>query len=163
MLKISLLLGQRPGEGQCMRYQDIVDGWWCLPGEVIGKEGDAHHWPGTKNHQPHRVWLPKEVTAILPNVKKGHVFRGGPRARPDELMCESINPKLKIPNRVRPHDLRRTHGFDRDAPWFRQTCDEPRPKSPRGRNRRYLRPVSVCRREQNISSKPWRLSSATWR
>ena len=119
-LKVILLTGQRPGEVTHMRWEHIRDGWWELPGAptVTG-------WPGTKNGENHRVWLPKAALRIIeelrvsPKELTGFVFageRGGP-VRLDRAM-----PKLDGSERATPHDLRRTHGstitalgFGRDA------------------------------------------------
>ena len=60
-LKTILLSGQRPGEVACMRREHIKDGWWELPGDPIKTLG----WPGTKNGESHRVWLPAPVQALL--------------------------------------------------------------------------------------------------
>jgi integrase len=119
-LKAILLLGQRPGEVANMRREHIADGWWTLPGAPI-----ANVWPGTKNGESHRVWLPQPVQALLAesDAATGFVFagpRGGPVAGLDEAM-RAICAKLGI-ERATPHDLRRTHGstitalqFGRDA------------------------------------------------
>ena len=56
-----LLTGQRPGEVAHMRTEHIVDGWWELPGAPV----PALDWPGTKNGDSHRVWLPKAALAII--------------------------------------------------------------------------------------------------
>jgi integrase len=118
-LKMILLTGQRPGEIANMRREHIVDGWWQMPGEPI-----TGIWPGTKNAQSHRVWLPAPARALIAgDDAPGFVFagpRGGPIFRLDDAM-RSICAKLDI-ERATPHDLRRTHGstitalgFGRDA------------------------------------------------
>jgi integrase len=122
-LKAILLLGQRPGEIAHMRREHIKDGWWEMPGEPI-----ADAWPGTKNAESHRVWIPKPAQALLAELldgdaKTGFVFsgpRGGPILRLHDAMS-AICAKLGI-ERATPHDLRRTHGstitalgFGRDA------------------------------------------------
>ncbi len=120
-LKVLLLTGQRPGEVSHLRHEHIRGGWWELPGEAV-----AGIWPGTKNAQSHRVWLPKlvqELIGKLDDETAGFVF-AGPRRRPvsdlDAAMRE-ICKKLNV-ERATPHDLRRTHGstitalgFGRDA------------------------------------------------
>src|SRR5215831_10043701 len=58
-LKLTLLTGQRPGEVGHMRSEHIVDGWWEMPGKPTAG------WPGTKNGQSHRVWLPQPAQALL--------------------------------------------------------------------------------------------------
>src|SRR5262249_23962165 len=50
-LQVLLLTGQRPGEVKHMRYDQIVDGWWTLPGAPDAET----EWPGTKNAQTHLV------------------------------------------------------------------------------------------------------------
>jgi integrase len=119
-LKAILTLGQRPGEVANMRVEHIKDGWWEMPGELI-----PGIWPGTKNSQSHRVWLPAAVRDLIGNAAgAGFVFAGS-HGRPigglDGVMRE-ISRKLEIAEAVRPHDLRRTHGstitrlgFGRDA------------------------------------------------
>ena len=121
-LKTILLSGQRPGEVAHMRREHIKDGWWEMPGEPVPTMG----WPGTKNAQAHRVWLPTSVQALLAEMgdaATGFVF-AGPRGRAarglDEAM-RSICTKLGV-ERATPHDLRRTFsttvtglGFGRDA------------------------------------------------
>jgi integrase len=99
-----------------MRLEHIADGWWTMPGAP-----DAE-WPGTKNAQTHRVWLPEAVreilTASLGSDETGYVF-----CTPLEIASpmRSICRELGIPCAT-PHDLRRTHGttvtalgFGRDA------------------------------------------------
>ena len=123
-LKMMLLTGQRPGEVSHMRREHIVDGWWEMPGEPAPALG----WPGTKNGESNRVWLPKAAQAVIADltddgVTSGFVFagpRGGPVHGLDGAMRD-ICAKLGV-ERATPHDLRRTHGstitalgFGRDA------------------------------------------------
>ena len=122
-LKTILLTGQRPGECAHMRREHIVDGWWEMPGEPVPALG----WPGTKNGESHRVWLPKPVQDIIAELSDGattgFVF-AGPRGRPVhglDAAMRAICKKLGV-ERATPHDLRRTHGttitalgFGRDA------------------------------------------------
>jgi integrase len=110
-LKVVLLTGQRPGEVAHMRREHIADGWWTMPGEPVPAIG----WPGTKNGETHRVWLPKAVQDIIAELSDGatpgFVFaatRGGPVDRLDAAMREAC--KKLGGERARPHDLRRTHG-----------------------------------------------------
>ena len=121
-LKVILLTGQRPGEVAHMRREHIVDGWWEMPGDPV----PAFGWPGTKNKQNHRVWIPIPAQELLAELSdddappaSGLVFAGG-RDRLDAAM-RSICSKLGV-DRATPHDLRRTHGttiaalgFGRDA------------------------------------------------
>jgi integrase len=117
-LKMILLTGQRPGEVSNMRREHIVDGWWTMPGKA------DEHWPGTKNHQSHRVWLSGPVRELLGDLSgTGYVFKSprGPVRTLDEPM-RALCAKLGITDAARPHDLRRTFstkvtalGFGRDA------------------------------------------------
>jgi integrase len=122
-LKMILLTGQRPGEVSHMRREHIVDGWWEMPGELVPALG----WPGTKNGESHRVWLPKAAQALLAELaddaSTGFVFQGarGRPARGLDAAMRAICAKLGV-ERATPHDLRRTHGstitalgFGRDA------------------------------------------------
>jgi integrase len=119
-LKMILLSGQRPGEISCMRREHIEANWWTMPGEPI----EALGWPGTKNHQTHRLWLPTAAQKLIATDNKtGFVFtrtRGKAINNLDTIMRE-ICATLKVA-RATPHDLRRTHGstitglgFGRDA------------------------------------------------
>jgi integrase len=111
-LKTILLLGQRPGEICCMRREHLEAGWWTLPGAPVAAQG----WPGTKNGQTHRVWLPAPVQALLAELDDespapGFVFsnvRGKALSSLDGAM-RRICAELGVP-RATPHDLRRTHG-----------------------------------------------------
>jgi integrase len=123
-LKLILLTGQRPGEVRHMRREHIVDGWWEMPGEPITALG----WPGTKNAQNHRIWLPAPARALLAQLadddqKTGFILAGPRGAVIDQLdaamrkTCTALGVE-----KVTPHDLRRTHGtkitglgFGRDA------------------------------------------------
>jgi integrase len=89
-LKAILLLGQRPGEIANMRREHIVDGWWMLPGAPI-----ADVWPGTKNGESHRVWLPKPVQDLLAalfngNGSTGFVF-AGPHGAPITKLADACD------------------------------------------------------------------------
>jgi integrase len=116
------LLGQRPGEIANMRREHIKDGsWWELPGAPI-----PGIWPGTKNGQSHRVWLPEAARALIAdgNSSTGFVFaapHGGPAHGWDAAM-RTICTKLKIEPPARPHDLRRTHGSTITAMGFGRDC-----------------------------------------
>src|SRR5262252_7044548 len=74
-LKLILLTGQRPGEVGHMRSEHIVDGWWEMPGKPTGD------WPGTKNGQSHRVWLPQPAQALL-NGDIPNEVRNAPKLDP---------------------------------------------------------------------------------
>jgi integrase len=124
-LKVILLTGQRPGEVSCMRREHVDGGWWTMPGAPDENLG----WPGTKNEQTHRVWLPEAVRAIvaeLDDASTGFVFTVGSRGNAVDGLDDdmrAICAELGVEdNNVRPHDLRRTHGtmitrlgFGRDA------------------------------------------------
>lgn len=121
-LKMILLTGQRPGEIVHMRREHIADGWWTLPGDPVPALG----WPGTKNGASHRVWLPGQAQALLADMPEaGLVFagpRGGAVERIDAAMRDiCANLGIVKPDKVTPHDLRRTHssaiagGFGREA------------------------------------------------
>jgi integrase len=111
-LKIILLTGQRPGEVRHMRREHLVDDWWQMPGKADPQTG----WPGTKNGNGHRVWLPKAVRDLLADLDNGtnagfvfHGERGQPITDLTEPM-RRICSRLGIADTVRPHDLRRSHG-----------------------------------------------------
>jgi integrase len=124
-LKTILLTGQRPGEVSCMRREHVVDGWWMIPGAPDEKLG----WPGTKNEQSHRVWLPEAVREIIAEVgggsTTGFVFTVGSRRNAVDGLDDdmrAICAEIGVEDNVTPHDLRRTHGtmitrlgFGRDA------------------------------------------------
>jgi integrase len=119
-LKVILLSGQRPGEVAHMRREHIVDGWWEMPGEPVPTLG----WPGLKNKQSHRVWLPKPVQELIAELGDGGVVFAGPRGRPVHGLDAAMRAACKQlgVERATPHDLRRTHGstitalgFGRDA------------------------------------------------
>jgi integrase len=115
-LRVLLLTGQRPGEVSLMRFDQIENGWWTLPGAPDAEK----QWPGTKNAQTHKVWLPQSVQDMIAALNIGDEFvfgRSLDLAWPMQKICE----QLKVP-RVTPHDMRRTHGttitklgFGRDA------------------------------------------------
>jgi integrase len=123
-LKMILLTGQRPGEVSRMRREHVEEGWWTMPGDPVPALG----WPGTKNAQSHRVWLPAQARDLIAELtdeatNSGFVFanaRRGPIDRLDDAMravCQKLGAE-----RATPHDLRRTHGttiaalgFGRDA------------------------------------------------
>jgi integrase len=123
-LKMILLTGQRPGEVAHMRYENIVDGWWQMPGEPDRKT----QWPGTKNGAAHRIWLPAAVHMVFAELaeddaSQGFVFPGsrGHAVNKLDVAMAAICKKVGV-ERTTPHDLRRTHGstitklgFGRDA------------------------------------------------
>ncbi len=55
--RLLLLLAQRPGEVPKMRWPDIADEWWTIPGEF------------TKNGLAHRVPLSAPARAVLKGIK----------------------------------------------------------------------------------------------
>jgi integrase len=120
ILQCILLLGQRPGEVICSRAEHIKEGWWELP----GKPDAALRWPGTKNGQTHRVWLPQAARDIMSVQDRGLLFttsRGNPIAHLDATLRQ-ICDALGVEEKLTPHDLRRTFstvvtrlGFGREA------------------------------------------------
>jgi integrase len=119
ILKTILLTGQRPGEVRHMHRRHIVDGWWEMPGAPVPEL----KWPGTKNGQSHRVWLPHAVQSIIAGMDGDGLVFAGPRGAAVDVVegMQAICAKLEVP-RATPHDLRRTHGttitalrFGRDA------------------------------------------------
>jgi integrase len=122
-LKLILLLGQRPGEIAHMRREHIKDGWWEMPGAPVPELG----WPGTKNQQTHRLWLPTAAQAHIAELSDGPTGFVFPAARGRrsvwglDAAMRMVCTKLGV-ERATPHDLRRTHGstitalgFGRDA------------------------------------------------
>jgi integrase len=113
-LKVLLLTGQRPGEICHMRREHVADGWWTMPGKPDAKLG----WPGTKNHETHRIWLPAAVQAIVADLTDdatGFVFateRAKKTVKVTELdeAMRDICKRLGVELKATPHDLRRTHG-----------------------------------------------------
>lgn len=123
-LKMILLTGQRPGEVAAMRREHIVDGWWTLPGDPV----PALDWPGTKNGNTHRVWLPASALALLADMSQTGLVFAGPRGGGINSLdgaMRDICVELGLTTeeqKVKPHDLRRTHsttitalGFGREA------------------------------------------------
>jgi integrase len=108
-LKMILLTGQRPGEVAHMHRQHIKDGWWEMPGAPVPALG----WPGTKNGESHRVWLPTPAQALLAEMDSTALVFAGPRGKAagklDDAM-RAICTELGISEKATPHDLRRTHG-----------------------------------------------------
>jgi integrase len=92
-----------------MRREHLCDGWWELPGEPVPALG----WPGTKNKENHRVWLPEPAQELLAGLSgDGFVLegRGGRPVDHLDAAMRAICKKLGVSNKVTPHDLRRTHG-----------------------------------------------------
>jgi integrase len=116
-----LLTGQRPGEVAHMHREHIADGWWTLPGTPIPTLG----WPGTKNGETHRVWLPTPAQDLFNGMDGTNFVFAGSRGRPIDKLDEAMRAictKLSVNEKATPHDLRRTHGtmiaslgFGRDA------------------------------------------------
>jgi integrase len=116
-LKTILLCGQRPGEVAHIRTEHIEGNWWGMPGDVV----PSLEWPGTKNGQSHKVFLPVPVQQIIADMNvTGRVFA---EVNTDQMakIMRAICKQLGVP-RLTPHDLRRTHGstitglgFGRDA------------------------------------------------
>jgi integrase len=85
-------------------------------------------WPGTKNGESHRVYLPKAAQKLIGELKReGYIFDVKGQAldvsRLSNVMrgiCRKLG--IERANKVTPHDLRRSHGtkitglgFGRDA------------------------------------------------
>jgi integrase len=103
-LKLVLLTGQRPGEVVHMRTEHINGGWWELPGKPVAEL----EWPGTKNAQTHRVWLPHQAQELIQELgSSGRVF-DCQRGALDKAM-RTICAEQQF-TKATPHDLRRTHG-----------------------------------------------------
>jgi len=107
-LQLILLLGQRPGEVTHMRWEHLRDGWWEMPGKP------TEVWPGTKNGENHRVWIPKPALTLLGDISAGEGYvltdARGRRVKQLDGVMREICGKLNILDKVTPHDLRRTHG-----------------------------------------------------
>jgi integrase len=115
-LQVMLLTGQRKNEVLHMRFDQVENGWWTQPGLPDAKT----KWPGTKNSQTHRIWLPQAAQAIIAELNVGDPFVFGKSLDVARTM-QNICTQLKAP-RATPHDMRRTHGstitklqFGRDA------------------------------------------------
>ncbi len=96
-LKVLLLTGQRPGEVAHMRYEQIVDGWWTLPGAPEA----ATKWPGTKNAQTHRVWLPQPVRDVLAELDTGDTGSVFGQVWDLATTMRQICEQIMVPNRAR--------------------------------------------------------------
>ena len=103
VLKVVLLTGQRPGEVAHMRWEHIVDDWWCLPGFPQPDK----KWPGTKNKRNHRVYLSAAVRQLIGSGSSGFVF---PRRHDLDEVMRDICEMLAVAEKVTPRDLRRTFG-----------------------------------------------------
>lgn len=92
ILRLILATAQRPGEVAGMRWDEIEDQWWTIPGDR------------TKNGKPNRVWLPQGIVELLPEGE-GVVFPGSYVAALSRFVksvdCLGMEPWM-------PHDLRRT-------------------------------------------------------
>jgi integrase len=122
-LKVILLSGQRPGEVAHMRREHIADGWWTMPGAPVPSVG----WPGTKNKQGHRVWLPVAVQELIGTGTTGPVFPG--IGDLDYTMRAVIG---ELPHAT-PHDLRRTWGTTCTGRGFgRENMDRVMNHKPKG-------------------------------
>ena len=149
-LKMILLTGQRPGEVAHMRREHIVDGWWEMPGEPVPALG----WPGTKNGESHRVWLPQAGAGHPGGAgrRRDHrlrVRRASAAARSTELdgAMRDICKKLGV-ERATPHDLRRTHGSTITALGFGRDAMNRIQNHKEGGIACGLRSARICRREQ---------------
>ena len=82
-----------------------------------GDPDPENGWPGTKNGQTHRIWLPKPAVAILEELDERQdrfIFTGTTGRSVVNLnsamreIC--IHVGIEKPDKITPHDLRRTHG-----------------------------------------------------
>ena len=96
-LLLRLITAQRGKEVLSLRWQDIDEAWWTIPGTVA------------KNGLPHRVPLTEPALAVLASLQAdattdaGYIFAGirGTRQRAGSLDGLGVDD-------VRPHDFRRT-------------------------------------------------------
>jgi integrase len=114
VLKAMWFTGQRGIEVRHMRWEHIVDGgWWMMPGE------ETRVWCGTKNKRNHQLWLPRAARAIIDGQRQGNVTpitgyvfadHGGRPVDHLDAVMRTICQRLGIRDRIKPHDLRRSHG-----------------------------------------------------
>jgi integrase len=104
-LQVLLLTGQRPGEVAHMRHEHLTNGWWELP----GAPDPATKWPGTKNAQTHRVYLPAQMRDLIAKLGCDNSCFVFGKVWPLDLTMREVCQQLGAP-RATPHDLRRTHG-----------------------------------------------------
>jgi integrase len=97
VLRLILLTGCRPGEAMNLRSCDIKDGWWCQPGEPVGR------WKGTKNKRAHDVYITPVIAGIAEEAADKH-YRERTVAAQMERACKAAG----IVDPIKPHDLRRT-------------------------------------------------------
>ena len=95
-LKLILLTGQRPGEVAAMQADHIEEGWWQMPGRLIGD------WPGTKNGRDHMVALSQAALDLIEVHLANRVS-----ASWSGRLLKRLAAELGL-TRVTPHDLRRT-------------------------------------------------------
>jgi integrase len=140
-LKLILLTGQRPGEVAHMRFEHIIDGWWQMPGAPVAEIG----WPGTKNGQAHRVWLPTAARALIAELgdqTTGWVFSGshGRPVRGFGQAMRAICKALDITDAARPAAYPRHHDY---PPRLRSRYHEPYSEPQGGWHRQRVRPASI--------------------
>ena len=86
-----------------MRREHIKDGWWEMPGEPVPALG----WPGTKNGESHRVWLPQAAQALLAELgDERHRLRvrrptRSPGRRPRRRHADDLQPSSASSGRRR--------------------------------------------------------------
>jgi integrase len=135
-LKVLLLLGQRPGEVTRMRFDQIDDnGWWTLPGAPDAATG----WPGTKNSQSHRIWLPRAVREIIEGLNVGDPFVFGQPlnvTRPMQDILQATEGAARDTARSTTHARQHNH-----PAWIWSRLHEPNSKSSRWWYRFSLRPL----------------------
>ncbi|MCH9050101.1 MAG: integrase family protein [Proteobacteria bacterium] len=89
---------------------------WSLPG-AFSADWDAFtrqgSWCGTKSGQSHEVWIPPSLADLLGEGDEGFVFAkasGGPvdgLPAAMKAVCKAMG--IKAPDKISPHDLRRSH------------------------------------------------------
>lgn len=103
VFQLQLLLLQRVGEVRQMRWDQIDDRWWTVPGEI------------SKNKRTHRVWLSDPVVRIIERQKSK--YSGKPCVFPAPGMkgpvrtVQTVQARIRVASGVkdfRSHDLRRT-------------------------------------------------------
>jgi hypothetical protein len=110
-LQVLLLTGQRPGEVKLMQHNQIVDGWWTLPGLPNAATG----WRGTKNGATHKVWLPQPVQEIITELRCGDPFVFGQSLNLDAAMrsvCAQLKAPRAVPTICGEHTAPRSPGWD---------------------------------------------------
>jgi integrase len=104
LFRLQLITLQRSGEALSMRWEDISDNWWTIPGER------------SKNGLPHRVWLPDAALTLINQMKfpaKSSQWVFPSRTDPSQSRSAANKAIIRIRKAgglqdFRTHDLRRT-------------------------------------------------------